>query len=761
MEVVKHKINEFFKKCKKDISIRKLISIFNIQDSETNLLIDVLYELEKEGQIICLDNNNYIHVPEHYYLHHGKIQKSSKNNYYIKLKKGIIITINNNNLNGAKENDIVFVEVKKGIKHNKELIGKVVRIVTKQSSDENNLCVKSVIRKNYIENYYYIIANNKIIYVSSKDLSGAQPNDLVSIQILNDNKGKVIEVLKRHHKEHVLEYRMINNELKWVSIINPKCIYDVETKDSFLENDQILVNLNESNTATFIRKIEKTNTLESYIKTLLYDSGFHLGLSEKSIEEISKISNNINDYDLTGRVDLRNLETITIDGDNAKDLDDAISLEYKDDKYYLYVHIADVTSYVKFESGLFCDAYLRGTSLYPANLVFHMLSHELSNGVCSLNENEDKLTKTCLMEFDKKGNILDYSIFNSIIRSNKKMSYSKVNDVLDGVYIDSYIPYKDLLNNMNNLSNLLYEKRLQRGAICFQSNELEFNITKSGNVESVNTRCYGPAHLIIENFMLAANQTVASIAKYYEVPFIYRNHESPNMIQVSKLKDNLKSFSSCIQTLRNAQNPKILQKILFTLCKGKEKEEIIHFSKSMLECMSRAYYDSSSIGHYALALDNYATFTSPIRRFPDLLNHYVLDKIIKGDINDLDYYQERYKEMYIKCNENRLLAEQFEQNIDNILLNNYLSKYKDETLTATIVFITDNIVGVKVEEFICGNIILPKETIFNDQFIIDGKTYKKGDSIEVKIDEIKEKNNEILFSIKRKEKQKIRKKDEK
>lgn len=758
MEVVKQKVEKFFEEYKKDITIKKLISSFNLHDDEIDLLVSVLYELEKEGKVISFDGETYTHVPCDYYLYQGQIQKSSKNNYHIKLKKGVVITIPNKNLNGANEDDIVFVEVSKGLKHDKELIGNVVRIVKKATLNDYSICVKGNIKKNHSDNNYYMLVDNRIIYISQNNLNGACVNDLVSLQIVSENKGKVIEILKRHHQEHVLEVRNVNGKLKLVSITNPKSIYEIDSDLEFSLNDQILVNLNENNEATFIKKIEKSNDLESYIRTLLYDTGFHLGLSEKSKEELSKINKKIEDVDLCDRTDLRDLETITIDGDTAKDLDDAISLVVKDDKYYLYVHIADVTSYVKFDSALFTDAYKRGTSLYPANLVFHMLDETLSSGVCSLNENEDKLTKTCMIEFDKSGNILDYSIFNSVIRSNKRMSYSKVNDILSGIYVEDYINYKDLLENMNCLSNLLYKKRLDRGAICFQSNEYEFDIKDSGTVETVKTRCFGPAHMIIENFMLVANQTVSSIAKYYDVPFVYRNHESPNITQISRLKSNLQSFKSCLRTLRNAQNPKILQKMLLTICKSKSAEECIYFSKLMLECMSRAYYDVSCIGHYALALDNYATFTSPIRRFPDLLNHYIIDKIIKGDISDLHYYEERYKEMASVCNENRLIAELFEQNIDNMLLNNYISKYKGQEVEAQITFITNNVIGLKVEGFIYGTMIVAEKSIVNGKFIFDDKVYQKGDFITVEIKGVGEKNTEVLFSIKKEEKQKVRKK---
>lgn len=757
MNEIKEKIDLFFSTYKKEISVNKLINILKIKEEEYSILLDILYELEKEGKIYCLEEDKYIHIPSDFYLYHGTIQCSAKNNFYLNLKKGLIINIPDKNLNGANENDVVYVEVSKGLKHNKQLIGNVVRIVKKIEISEENTIVKGIIKKDQVKNNYFVTVDGKNIPILMKNLNYAYVDDLVSIQIVK-GKGKVVDIIKKHNYEHVLQYKIVDGCKKWVSIVNNNYVYDVDLKEKFEVNDNILVRLDEKNNATFIKKIDKSSDLNSYIKTIMCELGFYTELSEGSKKEISKIKSDISLEELKNRVDLRKLTTITIDGDNSKDLDDAISLEYKNGRYYLYVHISDVSHYVKFNSELFKDAVKKGTSLYPANLVFHMLSEELANGVCSLNQGEDKLAKTIQLEFDKEGNLLDYSIYKSVIKNDCKMSYSKVDNLLiNGIITEEYKPYISMLFDMNILSNILQKKRIERGAICFVSDELEFSINNSGHVEEANNRTDGPSHLIIENFMLVANEVSSEFAKYYEVPFIFRNHECPTINQTSKLKNNLKFNNSYLRLLNNLQNPKILQKILANICNGKDKVESMYFSKLMLECMNRAYYDTYSIGHYALALASYATITSPIRRLPDLLNHYILDKIIDGDINDLDYYETEYKKLCFNCNETRLAAEKLEHDINLFLFKDYISNYVGDVLNATIIFISDDKIGIKTEEFLYGNIEIPKYCIIENKININGNIYKIGDSIEVTIDGIKENENEVLFSIKRKEKQKIKK----
>ena len=295
MNELKEKINLFFSTYKKEIKVNKLLSLLKIKEDEYNALLDVLYELEKEGKIYCLEDDKYMHIPADFYLYHGTIQSSTKNKFYLNLKKGLIINIPNKNLNGALENDIVYVEVTKSSKHNKQLIGNVVRVVKRPKIHEESTIVKATIKKDYSKNNYFVTVDGKNIPITLKDLNGAYVDDLVSIQITNgvSPKGKVVDIIKKHNYEHVLQLKKIDGKKRWVSIVNNNYIYDVDTKEDFEINDNILVRLDENNNATFIKKIDRSNDLTSYIKTLMCDLGFYTELSEKSKEEISKINHTI------------------------------------------------------------------------------------------------------------------------------------------------------------------------------------------------------------------------------------------------------------------------------------------------------------------------------------------------------------------------------------------------------------------------------------------------------------------------------------
>ncbi|MBQ9071744.1 MAG: RNB domain-containing ribonuclease [Bacilli bacterium] len=751
MNLLKDKLSKFFETYKNKISVKKLISIFKISEKDYPIFLEILYQLEKEGKILGDSNGYYIHKPDDFYLQEGVVHKSSKNRFYLNLGNGLIINIPNKKLNGANENDIVFVSVSKSEKHNKQKIGDVVRVVTPPKTPESTSFYKAKIRKNYSKNFYYVELDNNIIYIPDKDLNGAYPHDIVNVQI-NDNKyGKVINILERKNNQHVFEYKEINGEKRFTPIgtFDFKIDLEINDEETFEIGDRILADLSLDNKATYVKKIKNENNLDSYVRALFYDFGFTYDFSEKTKEEVKHISQNLDEKEISEREDLRNLTTFTIDGEKAKDLDDAISLEFKNGKYYLYVHIADVSYYVKEGSAVFKDAYLRGTSVYPANGVFAMIPKELSNGVCSLNPNEDKLTKTCKIEIDEDGNILDFNVFNSVIKSNYKMSYEKVNDILNGKNIDEeYKPYVDNLNKLNELSSLLQKKKLERGFLCFECETMDFYINENGNVESMTNHKRGPAELMIENFMLITNELVTSLAFYCNLPFMYRNHEGPTVDQINKLKSDLNGFKKIINTIKNITNPKVLQKILLSICKGKDTLEAMYFSKVILKCMNRAYYDVDNIGHYALALEYYGTFTSPIRRFPDLLNHIIIDKIIRGDLEDIELYYQKYKDMCEHCNEMQKAAERFEQHVDEILLKDFVSNYIGMTLDAKIMFISHHVLCIKTSNQLYGYIDLPKSSFESNKAIINGIPYETGDKIKVSLDGIKQNSDELLFSIK-------------
>lgn len=755
MDSLKLSLKKFFTTYKNKININKLISMFKIPDKDYDLFINAIYELECEGKIIGDSDGNYMHISDDFYLKEGIIHKSTKNKYYLNLGNGVIINIPSKNLNGAKENDLVYVNFKKGDKHKKEKIGNVVRIVSYPLIQNIQTFTKAVVKKNFTKNYYYIRVNDNLIYIPDKELNTAYPGDLVTVQVTDNKMAKVVDIIKRNNNEHVFEYKNIAgiNRFTPIGTSDFKVDLKLDQELNFEIGDRIVVDLSVDNEPKFVKRLENNGNLTSYITALFCDSGFSYDFSSKSKEEVLNISSDISIDEINRRVDLRYLETFTIDGARAKDLDDAISLEFKDNKYYLYVHIADVTHYVKYNSALFKDAYIKSTSVYPANMVFPMLPKELSNGVCSLNPNEDKLTKTCKIELDLNGNILDFQVFNSIIRSNLKMSYGKVNNIFEnGEIEEEYLPFVKTLKIMNHLSSLLQQRKLERGFVFFDSISKDFEFDSNGEIECINDYKRGPAEYLIENFMLITNELVTSLAFYYQMPFVYRNHEGPTIDQISKLRSNLKEFKKFTNIIKNVSNPKMLQRILLSLCKDKEGTEAAYFSKLILKCMNRAFYSSINFGHYALALDYYGTFTSPIRRFPDLLNHLMIEKIISGDLKDLDKYNEEYKNMSIHCTEMQISSEKFELHIEDMLMKKYISKFIGEELDAKIEFISHHVIGIKTNNNICGYIELPKNSFDGNKVTINEIKYEVGDKVKVTLDGIKPNSDEILFTIKQKAK---------
>lgn len=760
------KLLSFFEKVKKQISIKEIVNILNIDKTEYKTFCEAIFELEKQGKIICIDNERYIHVPNNFYLKFGKIEVSSKGNYYISLDKGVKIIISKNNLNGAKKGDFVFVETENSSNNKKQLIGNVVRIVSKVNIESNEFICNVKLKKDYKKNYYYITHENNYIYIPYHDLNTAYMDDTVTVKLINNDGtkyGKVVKIEKRYPRNHIFEYKNVNGILKWVPLDTYH--YDVniniDDKEVFNEGDKIFGKVLENNTVEYLERVNSDNTLNSNITNLIKIYGFNTKFNDSVLKECKSILKVIPDEEFNKRIDLRDLTTITIDGETAKDLDDSISLEILNDRYRLYVHIADVSYYVHYKSKIFKEALNRTTSIYPPNKVIPMLPNVLSDIVCSLNQNEDKLTKTFMIDIDFNGNILDYQIFNSIINSDKRMTYDKVNKVLDNIEIENeYMTYVDLLHNLYDLSTILENRRNDRGFICFDVSEKEFSIDASGVIQSVHDRDKGKSQLIIENCMLIANEIATTFIYYFCLPLFYRNHEAPTYQQLSRLNSKLKEYKHYIQKLNKADNPKILQRILLTLTEGKNQEEKQFLSSIMLTSMNRAYYSTTNVGHYALALDKYATFTSPIRRLPDLINHYVLSCVLDGKIDEIDSILENYEDVCLNCSTKQELVEQFERDVELLLITDYMKEYYEKDMPAKILFVNSDKVYVRTYNGFYGNIKVQKNCIKNKTILIEGKKYKIGDNIPVTIKYVKEKNNEIRFLPVNK-KVKILKKEEK
>ena len=470
------------------------------------------------------------------------------------------------------------------------------------------------------------------------------------------------------------------------------------------------------------------------------------------------------------RRDFRALTTITIDGEDAKDLDDAISLEYFPEKklYRLYVHIADVTEYVKEGSSLDLEALERGTSVYLTDRVIPMLPRELSNGICSLHEGVDRLTLSCIMDYNEKGEQLSHEICPGIICSNKRMSYTGVTAVLEkesgtaslgaensasvasldmgkrneetAEDYSSYLPFKDLLLHMRELSRLLRHKRVERGGLDFDFPESKIIFNEKGQIAEIRSVIREESHKIIEDFMLAANETVAEEYYWRDIPFLYRVHEKPDFDKWQELSRILSNFSILLRAKDpDSIRPKALQGILETI-KGKEEEMML--SNLILRSLKQAKYSVECGEHFGLASKYYTHFTSPIRRYPDLQIHRIIKENLFSQENEkrFAHYSRILPDVAMQSSLRERRADEAERDCMKLKKCQYMKNFLGESFPGTISGLTEYGIYVTLENGIEG--MIPLRMLNDDYFVFiekelitrgerSGKTFRIGDSMSV------------------------------
>ena len=511
-------------------------------------------------------------------------------------------------------------------------------IVTTEKNDylllEYSNYLKGTLRVNR-KGYGFVDAQEGSVYIHEKYLSGALDKDEVIAKTWTNSDGSIEGSI----------YRILNNNLKTI-VGNMRYKYGrlvfIPDNDTISQHVK-LANIDDYNlvdghkivcritsygktiTAQITEVLGHVNDPGVDIQGILLSHDISAEFPAEVIEQTQAISSTISEEDKIGRTDLTKQIVITIDGDDAKDLDDAISITRLDNGFRLAVHIADVSHYVQERTALDIEAYNRSTSVYVVDRVVPMLPHALSNGICSLIPYEERLTITCEMDFDNEGIITNYQLYPSIIKSTERMTYNNVNKILDGDYklIEKYKPIYSNIITMAQLSELIQAKRYAKGAIDFDKEEAKIELDKKGNIIRISPRERLFAERMIENFMVSANECVAKHMKWLEFPCVYRVHEEPpakkmrEFIGISKVLGF--NWSSGLQKVY----PKQLQTLLEN-AKGTDSFPVI--SSMMLRSMSKAKYDPSCIGHFGLALDEYLHFTSPIRRYPDLVVHRMLRK---------------------------------------------------------------------------------------------------------------------------------------
>lgn len=479
---------------------------------------------------------------------------------------------------------------------------------------------------------------------------------------------------------------------------------------------------------------------------------------DKVMESLNDIPDEISEEDIVGRTDFRMLDTVTIDGEDAKDLDDAITLSYKDGIYTLGVHIADVSNYVTEKSPLDKEALKRGTSCYLVDSVIPMLPHKLSNGICSLNAGVDRLTLSCVMDIDKKGHLLNHTICEGVIRVNERMTYTNVAKILDrsdNEVLERYKNLVDMFDLMKELSDIIRKNRHKRGSIDFDVPETKIIVDENHKPLEIKPYDRNPATRIIEDFMLMANETVAEDYFWQEIPFEYRTHESPDQEKIKNLTVFINNFGLFLRPSQEETHPKELQKVLERI-EGEPYEALI--SKMMLRSMKQARYSTECSGHFGLACKYYCHFTSPIRRYPDLQIHRIIKENLHGTLDEKR--QNHYRRILPGVADDNSLkerrAEEAEREVIKLKEIEYMSDHIGEEFDGVVSGVTSNFIFVELDNTVEGAVSVAY--MYDDCYYFNedmyamigensGKKYQLGDRVRIKVLKCDKIKKTIDFSI--------------
>ena len=496
------------------------------------------------------------------------------------------------------------------------------------------------------------------------------------------------------------------------------------------------------------------------IKALARSYGLRETFPSRANAEAKAVSREgIHSRDLEGRRDLRNKTIITIDGADSKDFDDAVSVEMlPGGNYLLGVHIADVSHYVAEDGYLDREALKRGNSVYLIDQVIPMLPKSLSNGICSLNPDEDRLTLSVDMEVTPQGEVVSHDIYESVIHSKERMVYSEVSDMLEKKDDSLVKKYRDIFEDlliMNKLAGILREKREARGSLDFDFDEAYIRLDSSGAAVSVDIAERRTANKLIEEFMLLANQTVAEHFFWMEVPFIYRVHEAPTLRKMEEFRTFLRGFGLSVKGTAGSVHPRTLNEILKSV-EGKSYENVVN--TVMLRSMQKAYYGTECDGHFGLALNYYCHFTSPIRRYPDLFIHRVIKACLHGtlDADSMEHFRKKAQEAADTASATERTAIELEREVEKMKKAEYMADRIGARYDGIISGVTGFGIYVQLENTVEGMIRL--DTLLDDYYIHEpekyrligertGRVYGLGQSVRIQVDSVDIENREINFRI--------------
>ncbi len=542
------------------------------------------------------------------------------------------------------------------------------------------------------------------IFIPADQTLGAFHKDTVQVAVnpVSSGKrkeGKVIKVLS-HGLTQVIGLYESSQNYGFVIPDDPKIGKDIfvqkERSKGATDGHKVIVALTDYGKADrnpegkVVEILGHIDSPGTDIISIIRASEIPVDFSDKVLNQAERVAKDVSAADRAGRMDLRDWQMVTIDGEDAKDLDDAVSLTKEGSLYCLGVHIADVTNYVQEHSALDVEALERGTSVYLVDRVIPMLPQALSNGICSLNEGVDRLALSCIMKIDEKGKVTDHTIAETVIRVDRRMSYTNVKKILedrDAAVMEEYQELVPLFERMEELSAILRKKRMQRGSIDFDFLETKMILDGEGHPVEIRPYERNVATKIIEDFMLAANETVAEDFYWQQIPFVYRTHENPDPERVRKLATFINNFGYSIHIGTDEIHPKELQKLLQRI-QGSDEDTLI--SRLTLRSMKQAKYSVFCTGHFGLAASFYCHFTSPIRRYPDLQIHRIIKECLRGRMNEkrMVHYEEILPEVAFHASETERRAEELERETEKLKKAEYMSAHIGEKFEGVISGVT-------------------------------------------------------------------------
>ena len=600
-------------------------------------------------------------------------------------------------------------------------------------------------------------------FIRRENLNGAVDGDFVEIDVQND-EGIVVNILKRDlnlivgeivkDRKNSLTFKL-DDKKKQINIKLTK-----ESLEHLVEGHKVLVQIiKELDKNLYLGKVVKVighkNDPGVDIMTIACKHEIFLDISDAAKKQVENMETVVSKEDIINRKDLRNEIIFTIDGDDTKDIDDAVSINKDGDNYILGVHIADVSHYVKEGTPLFDSAYEKGTSSYLADTVLPMLPHELSNGICSLNEGVDRLTISCEMTINNQGKVLDHDIFLSVINSKKKMTYKNVNMILkENIIPNSYEPFVDKLKLMQELANILRKEKINRGYIDFDLDEAKIIQDENGKAIDVIKRTQDVGEKIIEDFMIIANETIATHVFNMDLPFVYRIHGKPNPEKIEDFLNFVKLLGYKIDISTVDLTPKKMQDILEIL---HDKKEFEILSDLLLRSMKKAIYSSNNIGHFGLASKIYTHFTSPIRRFPDLMVHTLLHKYLfenKINMETIRYYENYLPDACEHASKKEVDAQEAEREVLDMKMAEYMENYIGQIYEGIISGVTNFGLFIKLPNLIEGLVHISSLKGFYNyvpellSLVCDNKIkYSLGQTVKVKVTGASKENSTIDFEI--------------